>query len=125
MKKEFRLCYIYDRKCYFTDSFDSQWGDDWNDAPYDCNAGEPYSHNGESHKILFFDLPEWRAPCDFFYSNSHENYVSVRDINEKKVPWITCENRDGTKDGLYAGATLKEFARFIKKHGGIVYKLIT
>lgn len=27
---------------YFTDDMSKQWGDDWNDAPYECNADGPY-----------------------------------------------------------------------------------
>jgi hypothetical protein len=30
------LCYIDDDYAYFTEqSLDKQWGDDWNDAPYE------------------------------------------------------------------------------------------
>ena len=30
---------------YFTPlALEDQWGDDWDDAPYDCNAGSPYDH---------------------------------------------------------------------------------
>ena len=30
-------------RLFFTDAdLSNQWGDDWNDAPYDCNAGWPY-----------------------------------------------------------------------------------
>ena len=38
-----RLCYIDSKCAYFTSQeIDKQWGDDWNDAPYEHNAGEPY-----------------------------------------------------------------------------------
>ena len=36
---------------YTTNSLDKQWGDDWNDSPYEHNAGIPYE------------------PCVHFYSN--------------------------------------------------------
>ena len=32
----------YTHYFYFTDNMSKQWGDDWNDAPYEHNAGEPY-----------------------------------------------------------------------------------
>lgn len=36
-------------RLFFTEAdLSKQWGDDWNDAPYDCNAGWPY--DGISHK---------------------------------------------------------------------------
>ena len=39
---DYRLCFKKGMILYFTDNFDKQWGDDWNDAPLDCNAGIPY-----------------------------------------------------------------------------------
>ena len=41
--KEFRLCYVNGPFAYFTTKeVSEQWGDDWNDAPYEHNAGKPY-----------------------------------------------------------------------------------
>ena len=39
------LCYVDGPWAWFTTQklFD-QWGDDWDDAPYECNAGDPYSY---------------------------------------------------------------------------------
>ena len=44
--KPFKLCYVRHNILYFTDSFEKQWGDDWDDAPYEHNAGEPYEWGG-------------------------------------------------------------------------------
>lgn len=42
----FRLCYVEGDNAYFTTApitgEGRQWGDDWNDAPYEHNAGSPY-----------------------------------------------------------------------------------
>lgn len=39
-----RLCYVSGPFAYFTSKeLSEQWGDDWNDAPYEHNAGEPYA----------------------------------------------------------------------------------
>lgn len=38
-----KLCYVKGSFAYFTtQELSKQWGDDWNDAPYEHNAGEPY-----------------------------------------------------------------------------------
>ena len=38
------LCYVAANVAYFTtQALADQWGDDWNDAPYEHNAGTPYS----------------------------------------------------------------------------------
>ena len=37
------LCYVEGNFAYFTTQpLAKQWGDDWDDAPYEHNAGEPY-----------------------------------------------------------------------------------
>lgn len=54
MKPEFGLCYVKGCFAYFTSQpVEEQWGDDWNDAPYEHNAGEPYGpcwHNEPAHR---------------------------------------------------------------------------
>ena len=43
MNKDPILCYVDEPWAYFTtQDLDKQWGDDWNDAPYEHNAGTPY-----------------------------------------------------------------------------------
>ena len=50
--KEPVLCYVEGNWAYFTTKdLDKQWGDDWDDAPYEHNAGTPYGpcwHNEPS-----------------------------------------------------------------------------
>ena len=39
----YKLCYVSNGVLYFTNKeLSEQWGDDWNDHPYEHNAGEPY-----------------------------------------------------------------------------------
>lgn len=43
LQVEPRLCYVEGAWAYFTtQALDEQWGDDWDDAPYESNAGHPY-----------------------------------------------------------------------------------
>lgn len=53
-KREPVLCYVDDKFAYFTtQELAKQWGDDWDDAPYEHNAGEPYGpcwHNEPEHR---------------------------------------------------------------------------
>lgn len=40
------LCFVKGNRAYFTrKDLDEQWGDDWDDRPYEYNAGEPYYEN--------------------------------------------------------------------------------
>lgn len=36
------------------DSLEEWWGDDWNDCPYDCNAGTVYDRFVSGHKDVAF-----------------------------------------------------------------------
>ena len=147
----FRLCYVEGMAAYFTtQSVTEQWGDDWNDAPYEHNAGTPYAPsvhhyaNGE-HKLsprdwnpdgtpryqllrVLFELEhgygELKAPCDFYGANSP---YSVQDINAGAIAWLTAKRWDTDAKAyvvsgtLPAGATFAEFFEFIKAQGGVVY----
>ena len=42
-REDYKLCYVDGPWAYFTtQDLKRQWGDDWNDAPYERNAGTPY-----------------------------------------------------------------------------------
>lgn len=45
--QDFKLCYVDDGFAYFTTKpLTEQWGDDWNDAPYEHNAKTYAMTNG-------------------------------------------------------------------------------
>ena len=130
-KKEYKLCYMDYEKAWFTDDFEHQWGDDWDDAPYEHNAGEPYNTWSEliedneniwkrkwkNHQI---DLKEvyYRIPyINYLPYEGHENSpYSVEDINKKKVPWLHTKKYD-----IYAGTSFEDFIKIIKEHNGEVW----
>lgn len=129
MKKEYRLCYVDGQKAWFTDSFEKQWGDDWNDKPYECNAGEPYEnwseliednedifkrkykHHQIKLKTLYFETNDWseRKPCD-------KGRFSVEDINKGTIAWVHTDNFN-----ILAGTEIEEFIKIIKENGGKIY----
>ena len=78
-----KLCYIdpHDRSAWFTScELDKQWGDDWNDAPYEHNAGEPYRDHYETDS----DGKKKRVPHRLFkvfwesrdYAPPRENFLN-------------------------------------------------
>lgn len=129
MKKEYRLCYVDGQKAWFTDNFEKQWGDDWNDKPYDCNAGEPYNswseliednedifkrkykHHQIELKTLYFETNDWseQKPCDM-------GSFSVEDINKGTVAWVHTDEFN-----ILAGTEIEEFIKIIKENGGKIY----
>jgi hypothetical protein len=136
--KNYKLCYIRDNFAYFTtQELDKQTGDDWNDAPYEHNAGTPYlpmtqyfadgrrekyppdwNEDGtpkwEIYKVAYEGSWELQTPADLAGSNSR---YSVQMINNKLTPWLT----KFPDKALFAGATLDEFFQFVEECGGTVY----
>lgn len=71
---------------YIGDTTDDYWGDDWNDSPYDCNAGTVY--NDYVIKTIDIAFPydcmvlepadNWRGNC----------WYSKEDLKNRKAPCI-------------------------------------
>jgi hypothetical protein len=137
------LCYVDGAWAWFTTKpLDDQWGDDWDDAPYEHNAGLPYGPLGEwsaedgRHLPRGRDFrddgtPKWEVfkvawdgpfetPADLASSNSR---YSVRTINRGAVAWLapTGYGAKGEARAIPAGTTLGEFVLLMEAAGGRVY----
>lgn len=121
------LCYVRDQWAYFTTRpLADQWGDDWDDAPYEHNAGAPY----EWHERLDADRERWTItrvafegpfdrPCDGHLNSQWD----VRQINAGAVAWLR-SSEWGTgcpRVVIPAGTTLSRFRELIREGGGHVY----
>lgn len=121
------LCYIERGTAWFTTrDIRHQWGDDWNDAPYEHNAGCPYEwHSLDAAKGVApweivrasFSAPECSCPSDIgaLWGNSP---FTVEMVNAGLVPWLWQSDLCGFK--IFAGTTLGEFTRIIRDAGGRV-----
>lgn len=124
-----RLCYVEGDTAYFTtQELSKQWGDDWNDAPYEHNAETPYEpHKGHDYKegepepwritTVKFDGPFVR-PCDGFNNSPY----SVQQINAGAVAWLVTERWNQKIVAIQAGTTLAEFKRKVAEAGGKIYE---
>lgn len=122
--KEYQLCYIDDNIMYFTDNFKGQWGDDWNDTPYEHNAGTPYEwdeqdtarndHCGHLRYVGYVN-PEWESraetPAELACDNSP---YSVEEINAGAAAWLSIPKR---RAHLMAGATVEEAIAWCRENG--------
>ena len=62
------------------------WGDDWDDAPYDCNAGEVYDRYVKGHRDIIFPFDDLvLEPCDGAYGDT---WVTKEDMKNRRVPCI-------------------------------------
>ena len=115
---------------YFTPiSLDEQWGDDWDDAPYEYNAEIPYDDvydkNDERTEIEIVRVPFYipydggwsvRFPKDWGGDNS---LFCVRDINAGAVAWIFCHGGHRKSNtgsiAIHAGCSPEEFVERINR----------
>lgn len=119
--RDFKLCYVENNFAYFTSQpLEKQWGDDWNDAPYEHNAGTPYGphREGESWEIvkIAFD-GDFETPADIAGCNSS---YSVEMINKGAIAWLT-QRWSENKISIPAGTTIIEFQKLIELGGGTTY----
>lgn len=62
-----------------------QWGDDWDDAPYDCNAGTVYDKYVKSVKDVSFPFDSIvLEPCDGYLYCTY----SKKDMIKRSVPCL-------------------------------------
>lgn len=120
------LCYICPRTrfAYFTEiPLSKQWGDDWDDAPYEHNAGDPYDSDSQSntHKIvrLAWEGP-YETPAERHGPNSP---FSVKSINSGEIAWLTPNGLSSSKNAkpIFAGTTMVDFIKLVQEAGGLVY----
>ena len=143
-KSPFKLCYVADNIAYFTTQpLEQQHGDDWDDVPYECNAGSPYSPTKDfSYPEKAPDetftwkkgsdytngLPNWqileivyRADLQLPHEGPHNSSYSVEQINRGAVAWLVDRWGD-SKVVIPAGVSPEMFKGLIRRAGGTVYK---
>lgn len=116
----YKLCYISGQVAYFTTrELSKQWGDDWDDVPYEHNAGEPYNHRNDGHNVIkrYFESSLVTPHLKF----SDCSPYSVQKINRKEVPWLSPDQYSKATHIIFAGEPLDTFIEKIKSEGGEVY----
>ena len=128
MNVQAQLCYVELPFVWFTTDFEGQWGDDWDDIPYECNAGRPYSpkfigRDYELFRVAVFPNPynhQLFLPADVHYNSPW----SVMDINNGLVPWLRLTNLEWdspTIVTIMAGTTYTEFQGFAYRYGLLLW----
>lgn len=122
------LCYVEGCFAYFTTQpLSKQWGDDWNDAPYEHNAGTPYEFNAVTmkHGTQPWEIIKvaWEGPFNTPRGSQINSQWSVERINAGEIAWLrTFEWFDGDKIEIMAGTTLENFKKMVLLGGGVVYE---
>ena len=125
---------------YFTEQdLDKQWGDDWDDAPYEHNAGTPYIEdysepeqgveNGRGiypkvniYKVIM-EPKSWKIHFITPRTGTLNSSYSVKDINEGVVPWLVIKDDDKIVAKIMAGTTYDKFLDIVEKtESSIIYE---
>lgn len=72
------------------DCFD-YWGDDWNDSPYDCNAGTVYERFVLGHRDMYFPFDDLVLEPSSGWQSS---WYSKEDMKMRRVPCIIAIPRE-------------------------------
>lgn len=122
------LCYVHNQCAYFTTQpLAQQWGDDWNDAPYEHNAGDPSTWDVHYERLGYAPWEIHRRYYEARMSTPEDdaNYNSrycVQTINGGAVAWLRSWKEGATReDHIWAGDTIAEFTRKVQAAGGSVY----
>lgn len=122
--QEPKLCYVKDAWAYFTTQpVEKQNGDDWNDAPWEHNAGPPYDDH-ETPKRWDIIKVAWHGDLETPGGWSGNSRWCVDQINAGAVAWLTSPSHKSGDElvVIHAGATLEDFKRLVAKAGGHVYE---
>ena len=125
-----RLCYVEESWAFFTTQpVADQWGDDWNDVPYEHNAERPYEWRPHSEPKAKWEIRKvawegpFETPADVAGCNSG---YSVEMINRGCVAWLAPSRwADNPAPPIHAGATLEEFCSAVVAAGGTIYRPTT
>lgn len=85
-----------------SDDCNDYWGDDWDDAPYEHNAGPVYDEYAEGHIDLVFPFDyNVREPKDDWRNRGNSGY-SKEDMKNRLVPCIVAAKEfDDSNDNQF------------------------
>ena len=121
-----KLCFVKRNFAWFTSCpLSHQWGDDWDDSPYEYSAGEPYAHHEtkdgdkQDHAVVKI---YWEAPYVTPDALDEKSKWSVKSINRGNVPWLSASSwSDLELPPIHSGTSLEDFIKHIQASGGEVF----
>lgn len=105
------------RLYYGEDDCNDYWGDDWDDAPYEHNAGGVYSKYVRGFVEFAFPLDfAVKEPCDGCFNSP----FSKEDMKNRKIPCITIFNGNtGNTLDIYFEDNTESTFKAITEFGGV------
>ncbi|NYH19919.1 hypothetical protein [Paraburkholderia bryophila] len=117
VRHAYGLCFVRAPWAYFTRlPLDQQWGDGWEQAPYEQHAGLPYDDGPEQILTVAFDGPLQVPNADY------GKQLSVIEINRGDAPWLRTQDFiSNAPVHIMAGASLERFVEQVELAGGRVF----
>ena len=107
-------CYGNVIRLYFgVDECEDYWGDDWDDAPYEHNAGRVYQEYIKGYVEYAFPLKYDVCEACYRYFNSP---FSKEDMKNRKVACLTISTEPEIK--IYFGDNIDKISKQIEELGG-------
>lgn len=98
------------------DDCEDYWGDDWNDAPYEHNAGRVYSEYIQGYVEFAFPLKyDVCEACDGYFNSP----FSKEDMINRKIPCLTISTEPEIR--IYFGDNIDEISKQIEEFGGFKF----
>ncbi|MBB5495997.1 hypothetical protein [Paraburkholderia sp. MM5384-R2] len=118
VRHAYGLCFVRAPWAYFTRvPLDQQWGDGWEQVPYEQHAGVPYDDMPQQILTVAFDGPLY--PPDAGYDGKKR---SVIEINRGDAPWLRTQDLiSNAPIHIMAGVTLESFVEQVELAGGRVF----
>ena len=113
------LCYVTEPWAFFTTlPLSEQWGDDWDDVPYEYNASRP---SPSEQMIMVGYSGDFCTPADM--AGQGGSRYSVEMINAGAVAWLVKRGykKSDKSIAILAGTPLSEFKKLIVRGGGKVF----
>ena len=104
------------RLYYGENDCNDYWGDDWDDAPYEHNAGQVYQRYIQGYVEFTFPLKYSVCEACNGYFNSP---FSKEDMKNRKIPCITISNANGNKLNIYFEDDTDSTFKAITGFGGV------
>lgn len=114
----YQLCFVKPPWAWFTRlPLSHQWGDGWERAPWQREAGLPYGGAPDRLIKVAFDGP-FVAPEE----TPERPALSVEDINNGKSPWLHSDTYlHNAPIAIMGGTTLERFVELVDLGGGHVF----
>ena len=100
------------------DDCEDYWGDDWNDAPYEHNAGRVYEEFIKGYVEFAFPLKyNVCEACDGYFNSP----FSKQDMINRKVPCLTIFASAEPENKIYFGDDIDKISKQITDLGGFKF----